>query len=387
VALRLLGLLCMAQREMGFEHGDIKPANIVVNEQGRPLLIDYDLVRFRTGADARAQPHAGTIVYRAPDGLRKRPFLGSADMWALGLTLISCMVGEELNIDSAKRAAALQLLLGLEKKHEVPDYDDVMRLRPLLARLPGVAMRLLGRLLDPRQYMRAIRNDAYRTLAGDIWLRRSPEHASFLAVYGDRLQAPWPEALLHAIGCAACGSSNISMCADTGLLVCSEHCWRRIKGLFACVAHHVHSSARQQRSHRQHAGPRDQRRGIVHAGQRGADRRQAHPHERPLVRHQQARGAGQNERVADPHGRQRHLEALLHRCRSGQQPNEHQKRVPESGGAQTLQRIHCRPLSRRHKRAHESHSNVGPPSERSGPRAVPAALAHSARARLVPCLQ
>ncbi len=80
----------------GVLHRDVKPSNVIVAGDGRPVLLDFG-VALETGSDApgltRTGETAGTPAYLAPEliaGERARPD-ERCDVYALGVTLYECL--------------------------------------------------------------------------------------------------------------------------------------------------------------------------------------------------------------------------------------------------------------------------------------------------------
>ncbi len=81
----------------GIAHGDIKPANILLRNDGEPTLIDFNLARTDDGDGYRYV--GGTLPYMAPEQLqalmgRQVTISASADVYALGLVLYEILFGQ-----------------------------------------------------------------------------------------------------------------------------------------------------------------------------------------------------------------------------------------------------------------------------------------------------
>jgi serine/threonine protein kinase len=80
-----------AADKAGLTHGDIKPANILMNENGVAKVVDFGLARFMD-PDAEIEVW-GTPYYIAPEKARKKGEDSRSDQYSLGATLFHVMAG------------------------------------------------------------------------------------------------------------------------------------------------------------------------------------------------------------------------------------------------------------------------------------------------------
>ena len=74
-------------------HLDIKPDNILISDDGRPVLCDFGLAEFMgTGNTV----HGGTKGYQAPEILQQSPNIQKADIWSVGVVLFMCLRAQHL---------------------------------------------------------------------------------------------------------------------------------------------------------------------------------------------------------------------------------------------------------------------------------------------------
>ena len=74
-------------------HCDIKPANILVSDEGRPKLIDFGVARIQDVIDA-SLPQGFTRAYTSPQRLAGEPAAVTDDIYSLGMVLSELLTGE-----------------------------------------------------------------------------------------------------------------------------------------------------------------------------------------------------------------------------------------------------------------------------------------------------
>src|SRR5690349_9969872 len=84
-----------AAHRRGVIHGDIKPGNAIVGEDGIPKLLDFGLATLADTAPAggKARQIAGTPDYMAPEMWRGQPADRRTDVYALGAVLYHLLTG------------------------------------------------------------------------------------------------------------------------------------------------------------------------------------------------------------------------------------------------------------------------------------------------------
>jgi serine/threonine protein kinase len=79
------GALAAAHRK-GVIHGDVKPANILITEEGRVKLMDFGMARV-AAREQSSRPLSGTPAYWCPEQIMGKPQDGRSDLFSLGIVL------------------------------------------------------------------------------------------------------------------------------------------------------------------------------------------------------------------------------------------------------------------------------------------------------------
>ena len=125
-----------ATHRRGLVHRDVKPANILLDEDGHAYLTDFGITTQLEGDAADGGQAAGTTDYLAPEQIRGEELDGRADRYALACVIYECLAGSP----PFRRATEAQTLWAHLREpapplHAHPALDDLMR--RALAKEPG----------------------------------------------------------------------------------------------------------------------------------------------------------------------------------------------------------------------------------------------------------
>jgi serine/threonine-protein kinase len=105
----------------GVVHRDVKPANILVAEDGRVLVTDFGVAKLADGDRTAEGLMLGSAKYLSPEQVRGDPVDGRADQFALAVVALECLVGR------APWTAETPMATALARLHEAPPRVVVER--------------------------------------------------------------------------------------------------------------------------------------------------------------------------------------------------------------------------------------------------------------------
>jgi serine/threonine protein kinase len=95
--------------QCGIIHGDVKPANIMVTDDGHVKLSDFGIARFATQVSGSGRI-MGTPAYLAPEQILGEPHSSKSDLFSLGIVLYHMLTGVPPFDGSSVAAVCAQIL-------------------------------------------------------------------------------------------------------------------------------------------------------------------------------------------------------------------------------------------------------------------------------------
>ena len=129
----------------GIVHRDVKPENVLVNEEGRAILLDYGIARSFSHREALTSDNilVGSVPYMSPEQFAGRPeeVDWRTDVWGLGVTLYALLTGRvpfdgDTLEEISSKAIEVDPIPMREMDSTIPEGLEAVVLRAL-AKRPG----------------------------------------------------------------------------------------------------------------------------------------------------------------------------------------------------------------------------------------------------------
>ncbi len=188
-AADLAGALSRAHRA-GIIHGDVKPANILVTEEGNVKLGDFGIARFATQVSGSGRL-MGTPAFLSPEQIRGEPQDSRSDLFSLGIVLYQMVTGVAPFDGSSVSAVCAQILsaepmLPSQRNPALPDGIDHVIMRCLAKnsadRYPSAEAFAASLYPFARQAPPPEAKAVARGKLGTSWLARPMQPVDFWAV-------------------------------------------------------------------------------------------------------------------------------------------------------------------------------------------------------------
>jgi serine/threonine protein kinase len=184
--LDVLDAVAYAQGQL-IVHGDLKPSNVLVTEDGTTKLVDFGVATLRTDIyapsleNALAGPKALTPGYAPPEQLRGEPLSAAADVYALGVLLYLLLTGK--HPFGAKASTSTQLVrasMSDDPPHASTQVADPIEQRRVRGDLDAIIARALDRDAARRYPMAADLAAEIRRFLGNFPIRARPPTRTYL---------------------------------------------------------------------------------------------------------------------------------------------------------------------------------------------------------------
>jgi ABC-type branched-subunit amino acid transport system substrate-binding protein/DNA-binding beta-propeller fold protein YncE len=139
-----------AAHRRGLIHRDVKPANILVDEDGHAYLTDFGITKQVSSTSTATEQVVGTLDYMAPERIRGEKVDGRSDQYALACMLYECLVGRP----PFRRESEAETLWA-HMQGEVPSVPGDPEIDPVLAK--GLAKEAKDRYATCTELMDAAR--------------------------------------------------------------------------------------------------------------------------------------------------------------------------------------------------------------------------------------
>ena len=167
IGLAVLAALDAAHRA-GVRHRDVKPANVLLADDGRVLLTDFGIATIEGDSIVTSSDLVlGSPQYMAPERVRHGHALAASDLWSLGATLYAAVEGRS----PYERPSAMATLTALA----VDEPDPPRRAGPLRPVLDGLLRRDPAARIGVAEAERRL-----RAAAGDVPKQARPRPPAWM---------------------------------------------------------------------------------------------------------------------------------------------------------------------------------------------------------------
>jgi ABC-type branched-subunit amino acid transport system substrate-binding protein len=186
ILAQVAGALDAAHRR-ALVHRDVKPANVLLDEEGHVYLTDFGITKQLGGASTGTGRVVGTLDYLAPEQIRGDPVDGRTDIYALGCVLYECLSGTppfRRTTEAETMWAHMRDQPASLRDH--PTLDPVVR--KALAKDPEKRYATCAELIDaavgPHLVPLGVRRRARGILAGGLFLLAAAIALAIVAIIG-----------------------------------------------------------------------------------------------------------------------------------------------------------------------------------------------------------
>ncbi|MGH8896081.1 MAG: protein kinase domain-containing protein [Egibacteraceae bacterium] len=123
IGVKLAGALESAH-QAGVLHLDIKPANVLIGLNGEPKLADFGIARVRAALGVTTQTLTLTVGYAAPERFVGEEPTAASDVYSLGATLSTLLVGYLPFLRSRDEKPWPEVVHGRQLYESVPELDS-----------------------------------------------------------------------------------------------------------------------------------------------------------------------------------------------------------------------------------------------------------------------
>jgi hypothetical protein len=188
--LRILGQVAGAldaAHRRALVHRDVKPANVLLDEEGHVYLTDFGITKQLGGASTDTGRMVGTLDYLAPEQVRGDPVDGRTDIYALDCVLYECLFGTP----PFRRATEAETMWAHMRDEPAPLRDHPTLdpvVRKALAKDPekryGTCTELIDAATGPPLVPLGVRRRARGILAGRLLLLAAAIALAIVAIIG-----------------------------------------------------------------------------------------------------------------------------------------------------------------------------------------------------------